>query len=165
VKVRSLCLSYSEEFVMSNVMENTKRFGYLEVRSERDADEHVVALTGELDLDGAERVTQELLRAETSDARRIVLDLSGLEFMDSTGIRLIIAAHARSRMDGDRLVLVRGPQAVHRVFELTGIAERLPFDEPDPSAGASAKGRAGAAARAQGGSATAGSVRIQTTRP
>ena len=74
-------------------------------------DEHVIALAGELDLDGAERVTQELQRAEATDARRIVLDLSSLEFIDSSGIRLIIAADARSRMDGDRLVLIRGPQA------------------------------------------------------
>jgi anti-anti-sigma factor len=112
---------------MSNVMNDTNRFGFLEVRSERRADEHVVALAGELDLDGAERVTRELLRAEASDARRIVLDLSHLAFIDSTGVRLIIAAHARSRMDGDRLVLARGPSAVQRVFELSGVAQRLPF--------------------------------------
>ena len=112
---------------MSNVMDDTNRFGYLELRAERSGDEHVIALSGELDLDCADRVTQELLRAEATDARRIVLDLSDLRFMDSTGIRLILAADARSRMDGDRLVLIRGPRSVHRVFELTGVAERLPF--------------------------------------
>jgi anti-sigma B factor antagonist len=122
-------LSYSEEFVMSNVMDDTNRFGYLEIRTERNGDEQVIALDGELDLDGAERVDRELLRAERGDARRIVLDLSALRFIDSTGIRLILAADARSRSDGDRLVLIRGPRAVQRVFELTGIAERLPFEE------------------------------------
>jgi anti-sigma B factor antagonist len=122
-------LSYSEEFVMSNVMDDTNRFGYLEIRTERRGDEHVIALDGELDLDGAERVNRELLRAEGSDARRIVLDLSGLRFIDSTGIRLILTAEARSRADANRLVLLPGPPAVHRVFELTGIAERLPFEE------------------------------------
>jgi anti-sigma B factor antagonist len=128
-QVCSLCLSYSEEFVMSNVMDDTNRFGYLEIRTERNGDEQVIALDGELDLDGAERVDRELLRAEGGDARRIVLDLSALRFIDSTGIRLILAADARSRSDGDRLVLIRGPRAVQRVFELTGIAERLPFEE------------------------------------
>ena len=112
---------------MSNVTEDTSRFGFLELRSERDDDEHVIALVGELDLDGAERVAQELQRAEATDVGRIVLDLSRLEFIDSSGIRLIIAADARSRMDGNRLALVRGPRPVHRVFELTGVAERLPF--------------------------------------
>jgi anti-anti-sigma factor len=112
---------------MSNVMDDTNRFGFLELRSKRSGDEHVIALKGELDLDGAERVTQELERVEATDARRIVLDLSDLEFIDSTGIRLILAADARSRMDGNRLALVRGRRSVHRVFELTGVAGRLPF--------------------------------------
>ena len=112
---------------MSNVIDGTNRFGFLEVRSERDDGDHVIVLAGELDLEGAERVNQELLRAEATDARRIVLDLSNLEFIDSSGIRLILAADARSRSDGDRLVLVRGPRPVHRVFELTGVAERLTF--------------------------------------
>ena len=114
---------------MSNVIDGTNRFGFLELRSERSGGEHVIALAGELDLEGAERVNRELLRAEASDARRIVLDLSNLSFIDSTGIRLILAADARSRADGDRLAVVRGPRAVQRVFELTGIAERLPFAE------------------------------------
>jgi anti-anti-sigma factor len=125
----SLCLSYSEEFVMSNVMDDTNRFGFLELRTERHDDEHVIALTGELDLNGADRVTQALLRAESTDARRIVLDLSNLRFIDSTGIRLILSADARSRQDGNRLALIRGPRAVQRVFELTGIVDLMPFDD------------------------------------
>jgi anti-anti-sigma factor len=104
-----------------------RNLGTLSVRSERDGDSHVVALLGELDLAGAPTLEQELLRVEASDAPSIVIDLASLEFIDSTGIRLILAADARSRMDGDRLALIRGPRAVHRVFELTGIAERLPF--------------------------------------
>jgi len=112
---------------MSNVMDDTNRFGFLELRSERDDDEHVITLSGELDLDGAERVAVELQRAEATDVRRIVLDLSGLRFIDSSGIRLILAADARSRTDGDRLALIRGPRPVQRVFELTGVTERLPF--------------------------------------
>jgi hypothetical protein len=42
-------------------------------------------------------------------------------------VRLLLVAHARSRADSDRLVLLRGPAAVQRVFELTGILDRLPF--------------------------------------
>lgn len=110
---------------MSDVMDGTNRFGFLELRSERSAGEHLISLEGELDLDGTERVMEELQRAEESDARRIVLDLSNLEFIGSSGIRLILAAE--SRMDDDRLVLIPGPRSVHRVFELTGVAERLPF--------------------------------------
>jgi len=83
-----------------------------------------VRRASEVNADEGPRVVQ---CAESTNARRIVLDLSNLDFIDSSGIRLILAADARSRMDGDRLRLVRGRQSVHRVFELTGVAERLRF--------------------------------------
>ena len=49
--------------------------------------------------------------------------------MDSTGLHLLLAAHARSQADSDRMRFVRGPRAVHRVFELTGTESELPFIE------------------------------------
>ena len=113
---------------MSNVMNSIGRFDFLEVRSERSDDRHVIALEGELDLDGVERVTEELERAEAGAARRIVLDLSGLTFLDSSGVRMIVCANLRSQADGGRLRLVRGSPRVQRVFELTGVLDRLPFD-------------------------------------
>ena len=116
---------------MGNVKDGTIRPGALELRTERNEDAQVIALAGELDLDGAHRVSQELQRAEAAKVRRIVLDLSDLEFIDSNGIRLIVEADARSRTEGGRLELIRGPRPVHRVFELTGTSERLPFvDRP-----------------------------------
>jgi len=102
-------------------------FGDLTVRSEREADVHIVALSGELDLATADVVEAELERVEASDAAAIVLDLSGLTFMDSTGVRLLIQAHARSRADANRLTLRRGPAAVQRVMELSGVDVLLPF--------------------------------------
>ena len=101
--------------------------GRLTVRSERDGVLHTIRLEGELDLATAEELERELLRVEGSDALSIVLDLSGLEFIDSTGVRLLIQADARSRANSNRLALLRGPRAVQRVFELIGILDRLPF--------------------------------------
>lgn len=112
---------------MSNVIDIVDRFGDLEVRSERTGDEHVIALAGELDLAGVDRVTEELLRAEATDADAIVVDLSELTFIDSSGIRLILEADARSRADGNRLRLRRGSALVQRVFEISGVTDRLPF--------------------------------------
>lgn len=97
------------------------------LRSAREAGVHTISLAGELDLATAGEVQRELERVEATDARRIVLDLSELTFMDSTGVRLVVSANARSR-DGDgRLELVRGPHNVQRVFELCGVVELLPF--------------------------------------
>ena len=101
--------------------------GELTMRSERDGDVHTIALFGELDLATADAVEQELQRVERSDARTIVLDLSGLTFMDSTGVRLLVNANTRSRTDNCRLSLRRGPAAVQRVMELSGVADLLPF--------------------------------------
>ncbi len=112
---------------MSNVINRMDRFGFLEVRSECRDGSHVIALSGELDIDGVDRVTVQLRNAEKSDAREIVLDLSALEFIDSSGIQLVIAADARSRADDRRLRLIRGPDRVQRVFDMCGVADGLPF--------------------------------------
>lgn len=100
--------------------------GELAIRSARDGEVHTICLVGELDLASADDVEQELERVEASDAASIVLDLSGLTFMDSTGVRLIVNAHTRSRGES-RLTLLRGQAAVQRVMELSGVDALLPF--------------------------------------
>jgi anti-sigma B factor antagonist len=101
--------------------------GRLTMSSEREGDMHTIVLAGELDVAAADRVQHELERVEASDALSIVVDLSGLTFMDSTGVRLLIQAQARSRADSDRLLVLRGPGPVQRVFELCGVDDLLPF--------------------------------------
>jgi anti-sigma B factor antagonist len=103
------------------------RVGRLTVRSERQGVLHVIAVEGELDIASAPELERELLRVERTDALSIIVDLTGLGFIDSTGVRLLLQADARSRADANRLALLRGPRAVQRVFELTGVVERLPF--------------------------------------
>ncbi len=88
---------------------DARSVGRLTVHSERDGILHTLRLEGELDLATAEQLERELLRVEASDALSIALDLSALEFIDSTGVRLIIQADARSRADS-RLALLRGPR-------------------------------------------------------
>lgn len=107
--------------------EHIIKLGQLSVRSRRDDDIHTIALVGEMDLANAADVERELVRAESTNATKIVIDLSELTFMDSTGIRLLITAHARSRTDGNRLVLIRPPARVLRVLTIAGIDELLPF--------------------------------------
>jgi anti-anti-sigma factor len=106
---------------------DVRHLGALTMRSTRDGDRHVIALAGELDLAGADLFSDELQRVEATDVRRIVIDLRDLEFIDSTGIRIIYTADMRSRADSDRLVIRRGPDKVHRLFVMTDLADRLPF--------------------------------------
>jgi anti-anti-sigma factor len=86
--------------------------------------------TGELDLSGAAVVESELDRlAEDPGLATVILDLRGLEFMDSSGLRLVVVADMRAREAGRRFALIRGDETVHRVFEITRMSERLDFVE------------------------------------
>jgi anti-anti-sigma factor len=84
-----------------------------------------VMLRGELDLSTVGKVQDELSRIEASSPPVLVLDLSKLTFLDSTGLRCLVTADERARGDGRRVVLVRGPEPVQRVFSITRLEERL----------------------------------------
>ena len=97
----------------------------------------VIALTGELDLATAPVAEQELMRAEASQDL-IVLDLRGLTFIDSTGLRLMIAADRRARERHASFVIVEGPPQVRRLFDLSGIAGHLETIDGAPAEAAPA---------------------------
>ena len=84
-----------------------------------------LVLRGELDLSTASKAEEELRRAEAAEPGLLVLDLSGLTFLDSTGLRLIVTADHRAREQGRRLAVVKGPDTVQRVFSITRLDERL----------------------------------------
>lgn len=107
--------------------EQIVELGQFSMRSRREGDTHTVSISGEMDVANAGDVEQELMRVEATDARAIVLDLGDLQFLDSTGINMLLTTDARSRAGSNRLVLLRPPAAVQRVLQLAGIADRLPF--------------------------------------
>jgi len=108
--------------------------GALKLRSRRVGDTHTIALAGEFDLSSVEAVERELELVGRTDTPAIVLDLSQLEFIDSSGLRVIVMAH---RHAADRLSIVRGPERVHRVFEMCDMVKLLPFvdEHPDRESG------------------------------
>ena len=90
----------------------------------------VIGLTGELDVAGSAMLEQELERVSGElDPAAVVLDLSELDFMDSTGLRLVVTADQRAREQGRTFALVRGKEDVQRVFEITRMTDRLRFLE------------------------------------
>jgi anti-anti-sigma factor len=97
----------------------------LVVDLEARAGEVWVLAKGELDIDSVEEIEQALSIALASEAEHVVIDLRGLEFLDSTGLRGIVAACRGD--DGHRLSLVPGPPAVQGVFNVSGLATELPF--------------------------------------
>lgn len=91
-------------------------------------------MSGELDLASAEELEAHLKQLESSEPDVLVLDLRKLEFMDSTGLRTVIAADARARERGARLVVVRAPDEVDRVFRLTRMDQHLEVVDEPPAA-------------------------------
>ena len=89
---------------------------------------------GDLDLDTVHRVEAALGGLREEGAADVVLDLRGLTFMDSTGLRLVIRWHTAAQDEGFRFAIVPGPEVVQRVFRLTGMDAHLPVAEPPPGA-------------------------------
>ena len=80
---------------------------------------------------GVERFERSLSVDRSSQAETFVLDMRGLAFLDSSGLRAVVMADQRVRADGGRLVVVRGPARVNEVLEVTGVARHLELvDEP-----------------------------------
>jgi anti-anti-sigma factor len=105
----------------------TTPFAGLGITVDEDGPLYSIALSGEFDVANADQVEAALRRAERSGADTILVDLSGLAFIDSTGIGVLSRAAERCEAAGQVLGYLRGPDPIHRVFELTGLAEHLPF--------------------------------------
>jgi anti-anti-sigma factor len=93
-----------------------------------------LVLIGEFDLSSAGQIEEVLKDLEEGRPPLLVLDLRELTFMDSTGLRVMVSADARARDDSRRLVIVQGPEPVHRVFRITGLDDHLDIVETPEAA-------------------------------
>ena len=90
-------------------------------------------LTGELDLAGVGRFERLLVADGSSETGTFVVDMRGLTFIDSSGLRALIMADQRVRAEGGRFVVVRGSKQVNEVLEMTGVSKQIELlDEPPP---------------------------------
>jgi len=91
----------------------------------------VIGVRGELDL-ASSPVLQEHFEGVDSDASLLIVDLRELEFMDSTGLSILVKAHQQALEKGQQFALVRGSQQVQRLLTLTGVADRFTLvDNPE----------------------------------
>jgi anti-sigma B factor antagonist len=80
---------------------------------------------------GVDQFERLLIGDRTAETATVVLDLRGLTFIDSSGLRALIMADQRVRADGGRFIVVRGPDRVNEVLEVTGVARQVELvDEP-----------------------------------
>jgi anti-anti-sigma factor len=91
-----------------------------------------LALSGELDLVSSPALERAVPRQAQPDAESIVVDLRGLEFMDSTGLHTLLRIQQAAHDRGLEFVLIRGPDHVQRLFDLTGLSDALTIvDSPE----------------------------------
>jgi anti-anti-sigma factor len=101
--------------------------GLLKMESGPDGGTHRLKLLGEFDIAGAAAFKEEIERIESAGAADIVIDLSELEFMDSTGLRLLLETDMRHRVNSGSVRYVRPQGEVARLFHLTRVDEQLDF--------------------------------------
>ena len=85
----------------------------------------LLVLSGELDIASAPELEQALAEIHPEQTKLVVVDLRALEFMDSTGLSIIVRAHQRLSEHSCELTLVKGPPQVQRLLDLTGVTERV----------------------------------------
>ncbi len=120
---------------MISADERTIRNNTAVIRTQARGGNHLISVFGEVDLSNCADLEAELVRVEGSGGGEIILDLSTLEFMDSTAVAVLVSAAQRSRADSNRLRVVRPTGGAWRIMELCGLDRHLEFVElPEPIA-------------------------------
>jgi anti-sigma B factor antagonist len=107
-------------------------FGIAE--EEGSGGERVVRVHGELDIATAGHLERAVLRPREPGAR-VVLDLAGLRFMDSTGLRVLMRARSEANAGRWKLYLRNVPANVQRLFSISGVHDAVPQEPPPDLAG------------------------------
>ena len=103
----------------------------LEIAVSETGGVRLLRLTGELDMAGVDQLERLLSPDQTPEGATFVIDMRGLSFIDSSGLRALIMADERVRDEGGRFIVVRGPDRVNEILEMTGVAQRIELvDEP-----------------------------------
>lgn len=104
------------------------------IRSGRDGGDARLTLLGELDMATVPRVEQAVAALLEQGARSVVVDLSAVTFVDSSGLRMFITLNERAAAEGFELGLIRPTDRSLAVFQITGAEKNLPFlDDSGPA--------------------------------
>lgn len=84
-----------------------------------------IVVRGEVDMTTGDRFERMVLAAEERQPATLIIDLTGVEFLDSTGLQIVLDADVRAREARRRLVVAAGESEAARVFALAEVADRL----------------------------------------
>lgn len=102
----------------------------------------VVTVGGEVDLGTANQLSEAAVAAMHENGPKVVLDLAGVTFMDSTGLKVLLAVHKRAELSGGRLVLASPTRSVSKVISVTGLDQTFLLCETLEAAVAACAGTA-----------------------
>lgn len=97
----------------------------LQIDQRQESDRVVLTLTGELDMANAPLLQSAVEEPPLAETKTVVLDLQGLSFLDSTGLRIILAARELCWRRGQEFAVTPGSQQVQRLLSVTGVGEHL----------------------------------------
>jgi len=123
----------------------------LKVSCRSQGDHTIMSVTGEIDVYTAPRLQGALAEALAGeDPVRIVVDMCGVGFCDSTGLSVLLAAQRRAREGGGGLELAGPRPAIRKVLQLTGLQTVLTVRDDIATTGAATIGAAGEGAAGEG---------------
>lgn len=127
IGIRDTSMTVASRVVRSLVLMSRVFPVDLNVTSRHEDSHVVVVMAGEIDLHTAPRLQNELADQLHGGAKHVIVDMSGVEFCDSTGVNVLLAALRRANEHGGSLCLV-GPQpAVRKVLGITGLDSVFPL--------------------------------------
>jgi anti-anti-sigma factor len=97
----------------------------LHIDLRQESDRVIVTLEGELDMANAPLLQDTVDSPELAASKSVVLDLQGLTFLDSTGLRIILATREQCWRRGQEFAVTPGSQQVQRLLSVTGVGEHL----------------------------------------
>jgi anti-sigma B factor antagonist len=107
------------------------------------SDHTVLQVGGEVDVYTAPRLRERLVELVDGGARKVVVDLGRVEFLDSTGLGVLVGAHKRLRAAGGSLALVCAREPLLKIFRITALDQVFPlYDSVDTATAADADGQA-----------------------
>ena len=112
-----------------------------QLRTYEEGGAQVVEICGEVELHSAARVREELRRACEEKNARCIVDMSGVPFIDSTGVGVLVGALKLARQQGGSFAIANPQSRVRRVFEITGLMDALPIFDSLAAANQSSAGK------------------------
>ena len=123
--VRTACTPSTDGVDRSRIARMSDAEPQLRIDVRREPDRVILALDGELDMANASHLQDALAQAHQSTAAMIVLDLKELSFIDSTGLRVLLAARKEAQERGQEFAVTPGSQQVQRLLAVTRVSDHL----------------------------------------